>query len=264
MLDWLKISQQLTLEQRSLIKRFNIADVLASTNDWALAQFGASGSVPAVCFAEQQSAGRGRNGKNWYSPRGDNIYMSLAWSFDLPTYQLNGLGLAMGVVLAQCLRSMGIDARLKWPNDVWVNSSKIAGILVETRIKNKNHINTVIGVGLNFDMHGVQQAEIDQDWTDVRKELKAEVSLTRNRMAGLLLGGLIDGCRHYQQSGFASFRDVWLSLDICKSAELEIITDQGKVHGKGSGIDEAGGLKVLIDGQQQIFYVADVSVRIKT
>ena len=262
LLDWLKINQQLDPQHKKCIKDFEVLKRVPSTNDRALEKFQMPGCVPAVCLAESQSEGRGRNGRNWYSPHAQNIDMSLAWSFDLPVKNMSALGLAVGVAIAKTLRSNGVDAGVKWPNDVLVDGKKIAGILIETRITGTQKINVVIGVGVNFFMDD-QHVDIDQLWTDVKRSSAGDFQLDRNELAAGLLGALIDVCNKYQEHGFAGFKDDWECLDICKNAVLELTTEQGFEVGKCMGIDDAGGLIVNIDGQSRIFYVADVCVRVK-
>ena len=264
LLDWPGISGYLTPAQRETIRLYHLVDVIDSTSNWALKQFDSPENIPSVCFAEQQTRGRGRQGRSWYSPRSRNIYMSLAWSFDLSVQELVGLGLAAGIAIARVLEGLSLQPRLKWPNDVWVDGKKIAGVLIESRVKNTSQVNAVIGIGLNFHMQNIGQAEIDQPWTDIVSQMAGDKQISRNQLSGLLLGSVVDVCRQYQASGLALFLKEWERFDVCQGAELALHTEQGEMQGTGMGIDETGGLKVLSEGEIKIFQVADVSVRMKT
>ena len=261
MLSWINISKQIDAKQLSQIKQSAVVETITSTNDWALAQCQDS-KVPSVCFAEQQTRGRGRNGRDWVSPKAQNIYMSLAWQFDVAVEYFHGMGLVIGVVVVQLLKQYGINAQLKWPNDVLVNGKKIAGILLETRIKAKNHINAVIGIGLNVDMSITSHKQIDQQWTDMRREIDPQKNISRNQVAGMLLSKVIKACEDFEFHGFSAYKDEWQRYDICHQAELVISTSDGVVCGKGLGINDDGALRVMLDGQEKIFYAADVSIRV--
>jgi BirA family biotin operon repressor/biotin-[acetyl-CoA-carboxylase] ligase len=101
--------------------------------------------APTVLMAVTQTAGKGRMGKAWASPAGD----SLSFSIGLPLANgvaLAGLSLVVGVVLAEQLAP---SVQIKWPNDLWVNQQKIAGILVEITSMGDQHY-VVIGAGINL------------------------------------------------------------------------------------------------------------------
>ena len=107
-----------------------------STNADLLARAAASTSGldgPVLLLAGSQTAGRGRAGRSWQSAPDASLTFSLAWKFDRALPQLVGLPLAVGVAIAEALHACGLDARLKWPNDVLLDGRKLAGILIETQ-----------------------------------------------------------------------------------------------------------------------------------
>jgi BirA family transcriptional regulator, biotin operon repressor / biotin---[acetyl-CoA-carboxylase] ligase len=260
-LNWSGICSQLDEEKQSRIKRSTVVDCISSTNDWAMVQF-KQNKVPAVCFAEQQTKGRGRNGREWVSPKGQNIYMSLAWPFGLKVADLHGLSLAVGVAIVRLLNHYQIKAQLKWPNDVLVDGRKIAGVLLESRIRENKSISVVIGVGLNVSMRNDQAGQINQRWTSMQAEIKLAKTSGRNQIAAALLSRLINVCEEYAKHGFSIYKDEWQSYDICKKARLKVTTADGIVYGKGLGVDDGGALRVQVDGRENIFHAADVSVRV--
>jgi len=107
-------------------------------------------SMPqAMIIAGEQFAGRGRNERQWSSPAGKGIYATTM--FTLPTSQLPLVPLAMANIVAGFLRDVfGLDARIKWPNDVFVLGKKIAGILIEARIQD-DRVFLLIGTGVNVE-----------------------------------------------------------------------------------------------------------------
>ncbi|MFM8454948.1 MAG: biotin--[acetyl-CoA-carboxylase] ligase [Gammaproteobacteria bacterium] len=119
----------------------------------------------ALCLADQQTAGRGRLGRLWQSPPGLNIYLSISYFLKseqsrLEATQIPDLSLEIGEKIINVLEGLGVQGlSLKWPNDVYLNQKKLAGILIETR---RNYV--VLGIGLNV---GKNNLEIDQPWTDL-------------------------------------------------------------------------------------------------
>lgn len=104
------------------------------------------GASPAIVIAEHQTAGRGRQSKKWESPDQTGIMMSLAWPIDRKGATHDHLSMLTGVAVALTVERFAPEAkvRLKWPNDIFVDSSKLAGILIES-VSNI----AVIGIGLN-------------------------------------------------------------------------------------------------------------------
>jgi len=102
-----------------------------------------------MIIAGEQFAGRGRNQRQWTSPAGKGIYATTM--ITRPTSQLALVPLAMANIVARFLREVfGLDARIKWPNDVFVNGKKIAGILIEARIQDERAF-LLIGTGVNVE-----------------------------------------------------------------------------------------------------------------
>ncbi|HEY4639899.1 MAG TPA: biotin--[acetyl-CoA-carboxylase] ligase [Thermoanaerobaculia bacterium] len=110
-------------------------------------------SLPqAMIIAGEQFAGRGRNQRQWSSPAGKGIYATTM--ITRPTSQLSLVPLAMANIVARFLRDVfGIDARIKWPNDLLVQGKKIAGILIEARIQ-EDRAFLIIGTGVNVEPAG--------------------------------------------------------------------------------------------------------------
>ncbi|GGZ97827.1 biotin--[acetyl-CoA-carboxylase] ligase [Ignatzschineria ureiclastica] len=104
----------------------------------------------AIAVAEMQQSGRGRREKQWISPLAVNLYFSLRVQFPLTAIDLlPSLSVRVGIILLDTLRNMGLkDIKLKWPNDIWYQSRKLAGILVETKITAQGIV-VVIGIGVN-------------------------------------------------------------------------------------------------------------------
>lgn len=124
--------------------RLLIRESVKSTNDEVrvLAQAGAPDGL--VLLAERQTAGRGRRGAVWFSPAGDSLAFSILVRPDEPKVLWPRLALAAGLAVTEAVESFGLQAGIKWPNDIWIGQRKVAGILVEA-----GSDFAVIGIGLN-------------------------------------------------------------------------------------------------------------------
>lgn len=126
--------------------------VIDSTNQYLLEQVNQLSSGES-CLAECQTAGRGRRGKPWVSPFGCQLILSMYWRLEQGMAAAMGLSLAVGVAVVQALESLGYPGvELKWPNDLYYQGRKLAGILVEMSGSAGASCHLVIGVGLNLAM----------------------------------------------------------------------------------------------------------------
>ena len=231
-----------------------------STNSHVRRHLPPSLHAGSAVFAEHQTAGRGRRGRRWVSVFGRNLYLSLAWRFDLPLSALAGLSLVAGVALARVLEQAGLEGHcLKWPNDLLVGGRKLAGILVEASGEAAGPCVAVIGVGVNLHLEEANAGEIDQPWTDLRAHLPDPPG--RNRLAGSLLDELARSCVLYQQEGLVPFLDAWRARDGFRGKAVELHTANGRFSGVCHGVDEGGGLLLEQDGELRLFHAGEVSLR---
>ena len=262
-LDLIEIQSQLLPEMLASPGDLVVFETIGSTNDWALGQCRNMDGLPKACIAEKQLAGRGRNQRHWYSPYAQNIYMSYVREFKCSLDQLYGLGMIAGICIVRVLASLGIRSGLKWPNDVYTDTGKIVGILVETRVRSHSSICAVIGCGLNYDMADQPGIEIDTAWTDIQKELNCKCDFERSVIAGRLLKEIILACEQLADSGFESFRDEWQQNDLCMGKMLDVYEGDSLIQGRYLGINKHGALRLQVDETEKVFYAADVSIRVK-
>ncbi|MDH5611149.1 MAG: biotin--[acetyl-CoA-carboxylase] ligase [Gammaproteobacteria bacterium] len=233
-----------------------------STNEQALLKVKQGCILPLVCFTEEQTQGRGRRGKVWVSPPGSNIYMSLAWKFEMPVNSLGCLSLAMGVAVARVLKNLGLQqVGLKWPNDVLVDGKKIAGILIETSQITDKTTTAIIGIGLNFNLPKGSSDLIAQPWTDIVSSMGMEFQPGRNKIAALLLQECMSICDSLVQVR----QDLMLEYqqyDICRQQAVNIYLDDGRLmQGVVAGFEENGEIRILVDDEERLFNSADISLR---
>src|SRR5512145_2072069 len=143
------------LELRPLLNTHDLGQVvhwyeeLGSTNDRAkeLADEGAEHGE--VVVAEAQTAGRGRRGRSWASPARRNLYFSVVLRPELPPTRAAEITLVASVAICDALRQAGVEAGIKWPNDLLASGRKIAGILTELAAEPEQVQWVVLGVGVN-------------------------------------------------------------------------------------------------------------------
>ena len=238
----------------------HIAQDTGSTQDDALAA-----SVPdqgcALFLAERQSAGRGRRGREWVSPPGANIYFSLSRRFSRPLPSLAGLSLAVGVALAEGLRSLGFgQVRLKWPNDLWIESRKLGGILVQLRPEVGGGTGAVIGVGLNVRMPEEAAQSIDQPWCDLSQYSAEPVS--RNAVLAALIGSLLPALEEFDAHGLAHFLWRWQGLDALRGQRVQVQDGERLISGVCLGVSGEGALRIESEaGSEVLVHGGEASLR---
>ncbi len=165
-----KINEAVNDQTAALISSLEIHDQIDSTNRYLVERSQNNALSGAVCFAEYQTAGKGRRGRQWVSPYGCNIYLSILWRFQQGPAAISGLSLAIGVAVIRALKQHQIDdVGLKWPNDIYSQGKKLGGILVEVSGETDGPCAAVIGLGLNLFLPESQAQGITQAWTDLSK-----------------------------------------------------------------------------------------------
>jgi BirA family biotin operon repressor/biotin-[acetyl-CoA-carboxylase] ligase len=244
----------------SRLQALDVFPSLMSTNDYLQEHADPSVGKAHACVAEIQTAGRGRRGKNWVSPFGNNVCLSLAWGFELPLGGLSGLSIAIGVSIAELLTAYGINAvGLKWPNDIHVDGKKLSGILVEARGEMDGPCHAIIGVGLNLDMGADDGKEIDQPWTDLASCVSPLPD--RNMLIGDLINTLLDTCLRYQIQGLSAFLSTWNQYDIYKGRAVKLLMTQNTQEGIYVGLNEQGALILQQPQGITTWFSGEVSLR---
>ncbi len=254
-----RIRAELGNYAQNLLKELIILENVDSTNDYLLRTQRAE---PIACFAERQSAGKGQHGKSWHSPRGQ-IYFSLMWQFSKTALDIMGLSLVVAIATARTLMMYGLGAAaskltLKWPNDVYVDGKKLAGILVESFTLATGKQNCIIGIGLNI-CHAPDSGLIDQPWISLEQILGQVVN--RNRFAGMLLNQLILALVQFNDEGLSPFQEEWRMLDWFYDKKIVLRTPQSSLTGIAKGISARGEL-ILIDENQHKHLCHSGSVRL--
>ncbi len=227
-------------------------DTVDSTQSVAFALADRGAADRTVIVADQQLAGRGRRGRTWSAPAGTSLLASIIVRPRLPQALLSTLSLTSAVAAAEALRRItGVEARLKWPNDVLVSGRKIAGILLESRLgsaaaaggsaQGAPWIVTIIGVGINLG-----QREFPPDLADGATSVALETGRapSREEVLTALLEEFDAWRGRLEGEGFGPAREAWRRLSDTLGRRITVDT----VTGIAIDLDVDGALLVDVGG----------------
>ncbi len=212
-----------------------------------------------VCIAESQTNGRGRRGKTWVSPFGSSVYMSMAWTFRGGYQSMAGLSLLVGIAINRALKEIGVnDCKLKWPNDIYHDFRKLAGILVEVEGQVGSDASAVIGIGININLPSTIDG-IDQPFIDLTSI--SENPVDRNELIALLISTLTKMLKEFETRGLAPFMAEWKDADLFYNEYVYLESGSNRIHGISKGINESGALLLENAGKLTPHHGGEISVR---
>lgn len=259
-----QLSQPLQLLDESILKAslntpVELIPIIDSTNQYLLDRVDEleSGSV---CIAEYQAKGRGRRGREWVSPFGSNLYMSMFWRLDAGMAAAMGLSLVVGVAIVEAIEKLGLnDVKLKWPNDLYYQDRKLAGILVEMSGQAGGAANLVIGMGMNL-MMSEQTEGITQPWASLT-EVADKEHIDRNQLAITMINTLNSALSDYEIYGMSGFVERWNRLDNFLGRPIKLIMGPREVTGIAKGINEQGAVLLETENGVESFIGGEISLR---
>ncbi|MBA0169460.1 MULTISPECIES: bifunctional biotin--[acetyl-CoA-carboxylase] ligase/biotin operon repressor BirA [Pectobacterium] len=235
-----------------------VLPVVDSTNQYILDRLDSLSSGDA-CLAEYQQSGRGRRGRQWFSPFGANLYLSLYWRLEQGPAAAVGVSLVIGIVMAEVLHKLGADGvRVKWPNDLYLKDRKLAGILVELTGKTGDAANLVIGAGINLQMREPAPNTISQGWINLQE---AGIDINRNTLASTLISELRSALAVFELQGLEPFIPRWEKLDNYFNRPVRLIIGNREIYGTDRGIDRQGALLLENDGSVTPYIGGEISLR---
>ena len=234
------------LKTTRLGRVFALLPSCGSTSDEVSARAGAADEGLLVA-AEEQTGGRGRRGRAWHSPAGENLYASLLLRPALPAPQVAPLTLVAGVAVARALRALGFAPRLKWPNDVLLDTTaglrKVAGLLTEMASEGERVRHVVLGVGINVNAVG-----FPADLADVATSLRLVRGAAVERAAVLaeFLNAFEPLYEEWRTHGPAAGLDEWRHYGILGQRGW-VARGGERLEGVAAAIDESGALLLRTD-----------------
>jgi BirA family biotin operon repressor/biotin-[acetyl-CoA-carboxylase] ligase len=245
--------------------RFEQVASIDSTNAELMRRpFSDQPQLPCILLADEQRAGRGRNGRVWLSDTRASLTMSVAFERSLDRSSLMGLPLVVGVCIAQVLREAGVAVRLKWPNDLYRDladgQAKAGGILLEVR-QFGGVQRIVAGCGLNLlPDHSNEPARTGQPSAAL---FEPDQCPERVVLAQDLGRAIASGIARFVEEGFAAFMPDWQALDLLADQPVLLLRPDGRREsGVARGVDGDGALVVQFDdGRREHCIGGEISVR---
>jgi len=226
---------------------FHLLDIVDSTNTFAKEKSLSKDYL--VVISEQQTAGRGRQGKAWYSPDAGNIYMTIKFVDKNPA----PLSLIIGLLISEAMDSVSgqkINAGLKWPNDLLIKKKKICGILIESEI-NGDELEFIVGIGINYSL-----PKKESWWGEISK--LADI-LPREKLINSILRSIIN----YSENGYENWKTAWEKRCMHMDVELKAVSNNQRDIEIGifKGVNEEG--KMLLQTESELKLISSGECSIK-
>lgn len=230
---------QMGLKTTLLGQKIHYFEEVNSTNIIAK-EIAASEEEGALVIAETQKGGRGRMGREWVSPHG-GIWMSVILKPGIPLRHASRLTLVAGLAVANVIRDMGLDARIKWPNDVRINGKKVCGILTEAKAEVDRVDYIVLGIGINVNM---DLKDIPESFRAGSTTLKVELGKHIKRVSFLqdFLFELEQQYINFKTQPFSHILNGWLALSDTIGRDVKVTTPSRIIEGKAVGVTPDGAL----------------------
>ena len=230
-----------TLETEYMGKEILCFRKVFSTNSIAKFLANHSADEGTVLISEIQTKARGRSGKKWEAPDG-GVWMSLILRPNVPTARIGLITLATGVAIAKSIRSLGVDARIKWPNDVLIHGKKISGVLTEVNATFNEIDWIVVGIGIDSNLKLEDFSEdIRIGTTTLTEELPSKVD--ENELIAIFLNEFEKVYELYKDGEIETILKDWRDLADTIGKYVNITQTGGKVtQGYVVGINNEGSL----------------------
>lgn len=222
-----------------------VFDSLPSTNSYLTSL--AFSKRTQVCITSEQTYGKGQYNRQWLSKKDSSILLSIRRVFPANT-SLVGLSLVAGLAVVEVLTKQGINnLKLKWPNDIYFEDKKLAGILIENSLQNNNQ-SAVIGLGINH--HIVNSLDCQTPWIDIKQILGFE--LDSLALSAKLINTLLEFCAIFAQAGFVAFHSTWCQYDYLLGRTVTFKDEKNLANGECIGINQQGLLLINTENGTKI------------
>jgi BirA family biotin operon repressor/biotin-[acetyl-CoA-carboxylase] ligase len=228
------------LNTKLIGKEIYCFDVLATTMETAF-QFGIDHAKEgAVICAETQTKGKGRLGRHWASPEGSGLYFSVILRPTLSSTEVSRLTLLSAVAVAEAIRKVtGLDAQIKWPNDILIKGKKVCGILTELNGDIERVRFVVVGIGINVN---AALNRLPENATSLKAQTGSKVN--RIELFREVLRSMDEWYAKLTRDGFDEMIERWKELSFTIGRKIKINDHHVTVEGQAVGLDEYGGLLI--------------------
>ncbi|HDV5711187.1 TPA: biotin--[acetyl-CoA-carboxylase] ligase [Legionella pneumophila] len=207
-----------------------------------------SSSAVEICCTEMQTQGRGRFGRHWHSPFGENIYCSTRWSFNCDLSRLAGLSLVSSLAVVAFLNTLSNskDIKIKWPNDILWGNKKLCGSLIEILAESNSNSQVIIGIGLNVNTDTENHPLPDKPWCSLYEIFKQQYD--RNFLIAHLIVHLEQYLNKFMNTELDHFICEWNTVDYLAGKHITVSQSSGFISGVACGVNRSGQL-ILKDDQ---------------
>ncbi|MBP3040136.1 biotin--[acetyl-CoA-carboxylase] ligase [Bacillaceae bacterium Marseille-Q3522] len=215
-----------------------------------------------VVIAEEQTAGRGRLARSWYSPKYTGIWMSIILRPNIPLIDAPQLTLLTAVAVAQAIGEVtNLSPEIKWPNDLLINGKKVTGILTELQAEADCVDAIIVGIGINVNQ---KPEDFSEDLRKTATSLAIEEGrqLSRAELVRQIFQYMENLYLLYLQKGFYPIKLLWESYAGSIGKKIVARTVNGSIAGQAIGINEKGVL-MLQDENDQIHFIYSADVNLQ-
>ena len=247
------------LETSWLARDYHHYRQIGSTNDEALLLAVQGAEHGTVVVAEEQTQGRGRLQRSWLSPAGCGIYLSVILRNPLPVQEAPQAAMVAALGLVKVFReSYGLQASIKWPNDVLIEGKKVAGILADMQSDQDYTRFMVIGIGINAN-HAKHDLAGPFRYPATSLAMELGVPVQRRDLLLNLLQRLEREYEHFLKTGFGAMLPEFERASAILGRQLQIQSGKEELSGMALGFTPEGALRLLKgDGKEEIIWVGDV------
>ncbi len=231
---------------------YYVKNHVSSTNDYLNYSY-IRDQAPIVVLSNNQRHPRGRRGKKWVNFQGSSLGFSLCLRFDRSLGEYYILSHLVGISIIESFQALGNNQlRIKWPNDIMQGDKKVAGILIENLIHDKNSFYSMIGFGFNI--------SIPQDLIGFIEGYPENIDLEKHQVdfiVGTTISILLENITLYEKYGFDKFQKRWNEHMYAKDKNVILKTDTQEIKGKLLGINQSGELQ--IETEREVSNISDIN-----
>lgn len=208
-----------------------------------------------VCCTELQTQGRGRFGRHWHSPFGENIYCSSRWSLNCDLSRLSGLSLVTSLAVLTTINEFiaSPDIKIKWPNDILWNDKKLCGSLIEIIAESNGNAQIIIGIGINVNSDTKNHPLDDKPWCSLYEITQQQYN--RNLILAHLIINLGRYLNKFIENELSAFMNEWNKSDYLAGKQISVTQSGSTISGIAKGINPMG-LLILEDENHLRHYLS--------
>lgn len=253
---------QVAFQHSRFVQRFFYYDSIGSTNDKAK-QLAVQGmGEGTLVIAEEQTAGRGRGDRTWYSAPGRGIYVSFLFRPKVPADSAFGLLAAVSLGAASAAQAVGVQGLvgIKWPNDLVVEGKKLAGILSEVSLSGGMVDWAVVGLGLNVN-HAAEEFPMEIRERAVSLRMLCLREIERERLLIDLVERTAAWYEEFLENGTAALVPEWRRRSALVGRMVRVETPGETYLGRAVALEDDGALRVRLEsGAEEVIRAGDVNL----